>query len=75
MNGVTTRQDQDGAVLSGADEQLLREPQVMGCSAALMAVRLHRARIRMAKTLQALEQADLGPSTARKNTPVAEEIK
>ncbi len=63
------------AMIGWEDLDLAGAAQVMGCSRALMAVRLHRARIRMAKALQALEQADPGRLAARKHTSVVGEIR
>jgi RNA polymerase sigma-70 factor (ECF subfamily) len=69
--------DQETLRLIGwEDLDLAGAAKVMGCSPALMAVRLHRARTRMAKELQASEQADAGQPMAGKHmTEVVEEIR
>jgi RNA polymerase sigma-70 factor, ECF subfamily len=72
--------------LSAVDQEVLRligwedldlagAAQVMGCSRAHMAVRLHRARIRMAKALQAVEQADPAEAIGPRQESVVEETR
>jgi len=74
------------AQLSEVDQEVLRligwedldlagAARVMGCSRAHMAVRAHRARLRMAKALQAPEQADPAGAVGPKQESVVEEIR
>lgn len=59
----------EGLDLAGAAE-------VMGCSRSLMAVRLHRARGRMAKALRIVEQAGIDPEmNSYRPARAAEEIR